>query len=361
MFVAQNEEGQLIEARQVKEVGVSHFVCPGCQQPVLLRCGRFKTAHFAHQRHCVCARTTEGETQEHLIGKQALKQFFEARGYSVQLEQYFPVIQQRADLVIYKNQRVIALEFQCAALSFQQVQKRSVGYRQLGIVVLWILGERYQKRKEWTRLGCNFGFWGAKQALPHIYFWQSQRGLFSIPWQHVDHDRKVNQGKLGQTNFKQLAWCQAQALHRIQMYGRGKLRVLAVNLYQKGHCLDGIPWPAHGLTPQIGGLNEPYWLVRLRLLLLLEQGACDWRNLMQWLEQFQWLVPNLISLQRVQELWLQQVLDEWQVQQVISCDAEKYRLQEPLVWYTDINEKLAALPAWLLRMKIKESGYYNGK
>ncbi|KRN75105.1 competence protein [Weissella kandleri] len=361
MFVAQDGKGQLIEASRGKEGRDSHFVCPGCQQPVFLRCGRLKIAHFAHQRHCVCARATEGETQEHLVGKQALKQFFEARGYYVQLEQYFPVIKQRADLVIYKNNQVIALEFQCAALSFQQVQKRSAGYRQLGIVVLWILGERYQQRKVWTRLGRTFGFWGTGQALPHIYFWQSQRGLFSIPWQHVDNDRKVRQNRLGQTNLEQLAWRQVKALQMTQRYGRGKLRFLAVNLYQQGHCLEAIPWSAHGLAPQIGGLSEPYWSVRLQLLLLLEQRVCDWKILLKWLEHFQWLTPHLISLKRVQELWLQQVLDEWQAQQVVSCDTGKYRLQEPLIWYTDINEKLAALPAWLVSMRIKESGYYNGK
>ena len=142
MLMAQDQQQQLIMAADAKRKQV--YVCPGCQQPVRLKRGTVMAAHFAHQV-AACQTFSEGETAEHLLGKQQLAAWFQASGYTVQLEAPLTELHQRPDVLVQRgSQAPLALEFQCSPLSVTRLAERTQGYRQHGYRVLWLLGSPYQ-------------------------------------------------------------------------------------------------------------------------------------------------------------------------------------------------------------------------
>ncbi len=141
MLMAQDQQDHLILAadatRQAK------YRCPGCQGMVRLKRGRVMAAHFAHQA-AACQTFSEGETAEHLLGKQQLAAWFQASGYTVQIEAALPALHQRPDVLVQQgSQPPLALEFQCSPLSVTRLAERTQGYRQHGYRVLWVLGSPY--------------------------------------------------------------------------------------------------------------------------------------------------------------------------------------------------------------------------
>ena len=113
------------------------FTCPDCGNPLLLKVGDIKTAHFAHKSHSGCDSFSEPESSLHLEGKLLLHQFFTNKSFPVELEKYLPEIRQRADLLV-DGQTVI--EFQCSPISANDVLRRSAAYSGLGLKPTWIFG-----------------------------------------------------------------------------------------------------------------------------------------------------------------------------------------------------------------------------
>jgi len=123
------------------------FYCPVCNERVILRAGEKVIAHFAHQSKGKCPSTGGGEGEYHEQGKLQLYQWLKNQYIHVELEFYIPEIKQRPDFLIELNGKQIAIEFQCSKISPLQVIKRTKGYEQAGIHVIWILGEKLLKRK----------------------------------------------------------------------------------------------------------------------------------------------------------------------------------------------------------------------
>ena len=140
MLVAMNKKELVLAANAAAGDG---YYCPACHQPVYLRRGRGKVAHFAHRPGADCA-VSEGETSEHLRGKQQLFNYFQAQGLRPRLEVYLPVINQRPDILVWRDRRLVAVEFQCSPLTVARLQARNEGYYQLGIKPVWLLGQPYR-------------------------------------------------------------------------------------------------------------------------------------------------------------------------------------------------------------------------
>ncbi|TSI04232.1 competence protein CoiA [Lysinibacillus sp. BW-2-10] len=115
------------------------FYCPQCKQRLQLKVGQVKIPHFAHIANSDCEeRFSEGESNAHLEGKEHLFTFFQTLNVQVQLEPYLPTIQQRPDLLIFYNNKPIAIEFQCSFLSFERLTERNRGYSSATITPIWI-------------------------------------------------------------------------------------------------------------------------------------------------------------------------------------------------------------------------------
>jgi competence CoiA-like predicted nuclease len=122
------------------------FYCPVCGEQVILRAGEKVIAHFAHRQNADCITIGGGEGAYHEQGKLALYQWLTAQGLEAELEVYLPEINQRPDLLLQVKKRRIAIEYQCSRISPEEITERTDGYRQAGIHVIWILGERLMKR-----------------------------------------------------------------------------------------------------------------------------------------------------------------------------------------------------------------------
>lgn len=141
MLIAESAAGLVLASNAHPH---THYWCPACQSRVQLRRGKLKVAHFAHLPGADC-NVSEGETAEHLTGKQQLWHWLRLCGYQPQLEVYLPAIKQRPDLLFRdQQQRLIAVEFQCSPLSIERLQERNQGYLQLGIYPWWLLGKPYR-------------------------------------------------------------------------------------------------------------------------------------------------------------------------------------------------------------------------
>ncbi|WP_165980610.1 competence protein CoiA [Macrococcus carouselicus] len=135
MLIAVTEDGIYTQADQADTK--RFYRCPVCLKPVVLKKGRYKIAHFSHQRIIDCHKSTyKTESPAHLKGKHMLYDL--ARPYKVDMEYYLSDIEQIPDILI--NRR-LALELQLSVIPVDAIERRSAGYRKLGIKVIWIADE----------------------------------------------------------------------------------------------------------------------------------------------------------------------------------------------------------------------------
>lgn len=167
MLYALTQDSKMITAK-VATRGKKYY-CPSCHGPVILRQGHCYMAHFAHLKRA-CGAFSEGETSEHLRGKQLLATFFRAFGARVKLEAYLPGLKQRPDLLIQlPDHQLLALEYQCAPLSLRKLQKRVRGYQKAGLAELWILGNNYRLKRSLPQQVAQFMRWSKNCGFYLIY------------------------------------------------------------------------------------------------------------------------------------------------------------------------------------------------
>ncbi|QUW21675.1 hypothetical protein JSQ81_18120 [Sporosarcina sp. Marseille-Q4063] len=116
------------------------FYCPGCNDTVQLKVGDVVIPHFAHKKDKSCSASfSEGESKEHLLGKQDLYSFFKRTGVEVKLEPYFNALAQRPDLLVTIGTEQIPIEFQCSNIPIRLIKSRTAGYKKAGMAPIWIL------------------------------------------------------------------------------------------------------------------------------------------------------------------------------------------------------------------------------
>lgn len=151
MFIARDEKGKHINALE-KEPKKQDYYCPACGTSVRLRKGKNVRTHFAHTSIKQCDYYHENESLEHLENKEALFNWAQNDGM-VEMEYPIQELKQIADILI-NNQ--LAIEVQCSPLSSKLLQERSNGYRNSGIQVLWLVGEKLWLKERLTKLQRDF-------------------------------------------------------------------------------------------------------------------------------------------------------------------------------------------------------------
>lgn len=151
MLQARSEDGELITLAMLTKDKIEYlrkenqFFCPMCNGQVIIKAGTEMIPHFAHKALSQCPSYMGGESQYHMQGKVSLKYWLKQQNISVKLEPYLKSINQVPDLLIELNNKKIAIEFQCARIPIKEVKKRNIGYEQVGIVPIWILGKKLLK------------------------------------------------------------------------------------------------------------------------------------------------------------------------------------------------------------------------
>lgn len=135
--------GQFINAVDARPGG--SYRCPECGESLILKRGHSKIAHFAHRANDHCT-LHDGESYEHLLGKQQIFEWARKKGWHPEIEVYLPQLEQRADILLKLPDQQIAIEFQCSPLSLTALHKRTQGYQGIGIKCYWFLGSPYMKK-----------------------------------------------------------------------------------------------------------------------------------------------------------------------------------------------------------------------
>ncbi|WP_414043604.1 competence protein CoiA [Macrococcus sp. EM39E] len=131
MLQALNSQQKLVNAQHAKP-GI--YTCPICNRPVVLKKGKVKMPHFAHQSIKDCFMYIyKKETVSHIEGKYALYELFTPQ--TCYMEYYLPEIEQIPDCFHHTG---IALELQMSVIPINHIAARSAGYGSIGIDVIWI-------------------------------------------------------------------------------------------------------------------------------------------------------------------------------------------------------------------------------
>ncbi|WP_127848961.1 competence protein CoiA [Lacticaseibacillus hulanensis] len=290
MFVSEDENGVRVlltsheQATRLQEVGTK-FRCPACRGPVIIKNGVQLPAHFAHKHNACLA--SEPESGEHLRGKLLLAKIGQTSGWNAELEVYVPEIKQRIDVLLTRGEERVALEFQCSPISVSSLFARTQGYRQMGIGVRWILGQRYRTlgaATKFVRLDAT-----GQLTTEHL---DVQAGVLSrrvgvhtqsyteySTWPHVGPQRHLGR----YPDMVHEANGVGTALH----YQSRKIVQLQNICYVRGQNLAGCPWAVHAQCTDLPGFAIPEWAARVYWLINfwgqnveLAANANFWRTVM---------------------------------------------------------------------------------
>lgn len=154
------------------------FRCLVCGDPVTLKRGVVRIAHFAHAAGHACE-FTSGETEEHRRAKLGIFQglLADPRASNVQLEHYLETC--RPDVYFEREGTRVAIEVQRSDITIETVQKRTKRYSDMGMAVLWVFVTRRQNLHAWQKYiqVANYG---------RCYFWLT--GQIVVPTHYDGHD-----------------------------------------------------------------------------------------------------------------------------------------------------------------------------
>ncbi|WP_096199061.1 competence protein CoiA [Bacillus sp. FJAT-45350] len=145
------------------------FYCPVCKASLILKLGKLRHWHFAHERDNTCYIETEPETKYHLEGKLQLYHWLQAQGLDVWLEPYLKEIKQRPDLLVRRGKHRYAIEFQCSNISIDLLTKRTNSFINHGITPIWVLGANRLVRKSDSTVALRTLEWLTTRTLTKTY------------------------------------------------------------------------------------------------------------------------------------------------------------------------------------------------
>lgn len=337
MLVASNNH-KLVFAQNVRPG--EQYYCPACRQPVRLRRGKSKVPHFAHLPGADCA-VSEGETGEHLRGKQQLFDHLRKQGLQPQLEVYLPAIRQRPDILVRHADRVVAVEFQCSPLTVQRLLERNAGYRRLGIKPLWLLGQPYRRRLSSEKVAQFTQLIGGQ---PTVLYWNTTTA-------RVEYERGFYRCSFakGRQPRSKLLQRQTIALTRTQV---GDLLVsqLAERVWNTVHQpLAHCPVVCHDLAPTwpVTRVALIYWRIAVVTALMARPlfsawSPAEWRHWLWQCGQPYWLTFACAPITILTTVFNQLTADLVAAQVIHHCGGRYVLFCHPY-WFANLAEKYASL------------------
>lgn len=136
---ALDEQNKVIQAGEA--VKKQNYICIECQDPLHVRGGEIRQAHFYHVRpNQKCS--LHKKSLKHLQVQWRLQQ--ELGSSDCQLELSFPSIKRIAD-VVWLSEKIV-FEVQCSPITAAEVLQRNLDYGSLGLCVVWVLHDsRYNR------------------------------------------------------------------------------------------------------------------------------------------------------------------------------------------------------------------------
>lgn len=264
--------GEIVYAQQAANKNV--YLCPACMQQVILRKGNLKIPHFAHMKNSDCINQQDGETNEHLNGKQQMIEFINP--HPAKLEVYLKEINQRPDILMGN----LAIEFQCSPIGVKRLTQRINGYQDMKMRSLWILGNNYRRKfgstsmnkffyyiKGWgfcmffwnthnhdleMRFNCQFVNSKLRYQKMFFYTWDEFIHKLKFPPKNLSYDHNIDDLLKELTNI------------RNKIFYHDKFALKLQNLcYLKGHDIAAAPLVCHfqNCTTPVVGRKYLYWKI----------------------------------------------------------------------------------------------------
>ncbi|WP_125704089.1 competence protein CoiA [Lacticaseibacillus daqingensis] len=345
MFVAMAVSGRLVTLRNHAQARALRgpFVCPACHQPVGVRNGRVMPAHFYH-RGPACA-ASEPESAEHLNGKLWLLDYGARHGFAGTLEQYYPAIKQRADVVWWPAGKPLVVEFQCSPLSPERLGARTAGYHQLGLPVVWVMGQRYFDQLPSAK---QAKFLAHSQAHGwHLWFLDVVAGHLTL-WQFAPLGLAVTRFWPDRTRQQVRAFPPASAhtalgVQRALMHRDRRVMALQQASAAIGRNVAGVPWVVHTAQTHLLGLAVPEWQLRAWWLLTFDAQPAITKNAettfwRQFETQLTPLVDSAQVVAAIRHRWLMVL----QQSGALQATATGWAWQVQPAWYPTLEAKLEA-------------------
>lgn len=131
LYARESKDNLIYAGRAFKHID---YACIECSQPVRLRSGTHRQAHFYHLRpNASC--NQHGKSMTHLMLQCHLKKLLPPN--EADLEYRFTSIGRIADVAWHKQKLIF--EVQCSPISPEEIAARNQDYASLGFRVIWIL------------------------------------------------------------------------------------------------------------------------------------------------------------------------------------------------------------------------------
>lgn len=331
--------GKMVLANNV----LSHsqeYVCPGCNQEVILRHGKQNIPHFAHKKHMLCG-FSEGETFEHLQGKEQIYRWAQQKGWQPRLEVYLPQITQRPDVLLTIKGKQVAIEFQCSPLSLERLLARNQGYCQLGIKVWWLLGSPYRRRLGNKKVAQFTQLFNGRLAL---LFWDVSKRRMLVKQAYRRCSGSRMQFDRQAILRRQLIMLQDQQYR----YSTPDFKKIALAVFRStGKSLGQCPLVCHDLVASWPTLAIPVIIWRIGVVLILKRYPLfytwqwdDWEQLLLAVEKQSWLQPGCIKQKELQQPLIEQYTSDLMAAGVIFQSRRKIILLQRPQWVRSPQDKL---------------------
>lgn len=139
-------------------------ICQLCESPMIVKAGLIVRPHFAHYAQCESDYEHHPESPEHLLGKELISNSLKAHfpdyaDADIQLEVKIPEVKRVADIMVtFQNGWQQAHEIQLAAITVENLQKRTEDYHRAGVDIVWYLGGNADTETNRTWCTNYFGF-----------------------------------------------------------------------------------------------------------------------------------------------------------------------------------------------------------
>lgn len=354
MLIALNgKKEQIVADKKLCKRDTYH--CPACQRRVHLKAGSTIRPHFAHYKKEACVTFSEGETEEHLLGKQQLYDWFIGLEHSVEMEAYLPELMQRPDLLLEGK---IAIEFQCSGLSIEKIKERTKGYQNNSYKVVWILGEQFTYSRKLTAFqkACLTNLQNHLVLFHYSVTHKRLEYRYNFQRQQNDTMQQVNQliqkGHPVVFNLKtekdyipktlNIKREHRKLLKQFQYPTPNQQQFLSL-LYQNRETVISMPKEIYRKVPSEWLIQDDAYEWKFRFLLWVEsfdrETMITHKQLQDWLKQlYYYEIPQVTEKQKLQPLLdFIQVLTESEVLKPIQSD--KWSFIKPARRYTHLEEK----------------------
>jgi competence protein CoiA len=136
MLSAYDKDNNYVLAAEV-QYDDGPFYCPECHGELILKAGRVKIAHFAHQAYADCSYTGEPESDEHIKAKLEIYKALRDQPGVEKLQVERSLKEVRPDVSFYYDGSYIAIEIQISPITLDEIIRRTTAYTRKNIYVLW--------------------------------------------------------------------------------------------------------------------------------------------------------------------------------------------------------------------------------